>query len=75
MAVAGLLPELARTILTEVPAAAVTGYGDLVATNFAAFGWALGLNSALPVHVEGALVIPEDDRTERWPLVRLHAQR
>jgi len=36
-------------------------YHGLVAENFAAFGWALGLNSALPVQVEGALIIPEGD--------------
>ena len=54
-------PELAHAILTEVLGAAVTGYRDLVAENFAAFGWALGLNSALPVQVKGTLIIPEDD--------------
>jgi hypothetical protein len=57
----GYSPELTHAILTEVLSAAVTGYRDLVAENFAAFGWALGLNSALPVQVEGTLVIPEDD--------------
>jgi hypothetical protein len=57
----GYSSELAQAILTEVLGAAVTGYRDLVAANFAAFGWALGLNSALPVQVEGTLVIPEDD--------------
>lgn len=57
----GYSPELAHAILTEVLGAAVAGYRDLVAENFAAFGWALGLNSALPVTVEGTLVIPEDD--------------
>jgi hypothetical protein len=45
----GYSPELAHAILTEVLGAAVTGYRDLAAENFAAFGWALGLNSALPV--------------------------
>ena len=55
----GYSPELARTIMTEVLGAAVSGYRDLVAENFAAFGWALGLNSALPVQVEGRLIIPE----------------
>ena len=54
-------PELSRAITTEVLGDAVTGYRDLVAENFAAFGWALGLNSALPVRVEGTLVIPDDD--------------
>ena len=57
----GYSPELTHAILTEALDAAVTGYRDLVAENFAAFGWALGLNSALPVQVEGTLVIPEDD--------------
>ena len=55
----GYSPELAHAILTDVLPAAVTGYRDLVAENFAAFGWALGLNSALPVQVEGRLIIPE----------------
>jgi hypothetical protein len=54
-------PELSHAIMTEVLGAAVTGYRDLVAENFATFGWALGLNSALPVQVEGTLVIPDDD--------------
>lgn len=58
----GYSPELAHTILAEVLRAAVIGYRDLVAENFAAFGWALGLNSALPVQVEGTLVISEDDK-------------
>jgi hypothetical protein len=44
-----------------VLAAAVTGYRDLVTENFAGFGWALGLNSALPVLVEGTLVVPDYD--------------
>ena len=57
----GYSPELAHTILTEVLSAALTGYRDLVAENFAAFGWALGLNSALPVQVEGTLIMPADD--------------
>ena len=57
----GYSPELSHAITTEVLRAAVTGYRDLVAENFAAFGWALGLNSALPVQVEGTLVIPDDD--------------
>ncbi len=54
-------PELTHAVLTEVLSAAVTGYRDLVAENFACFGWALGLNSALPVQVKGTLAIPEDD--------------
>jgi hypothetical protein len=57
----GYSPELSRAITTEVLGAAITGYRDLVAENFAAFGWALGLNSALPVQVEGTPVIPDDD--------------
>ncbi len=57
----GYSPELTHAILTEVLGAAVTGYRDLVAENFAAFGWALGLNSALPVQVEGRLIIPQGD--------------
>ena len=60
LATAGL-SELSHAILTEVLRTAVTGYRDIVTENFAAFGWALGLNSALPVQVEGTLVIPEDD--------------
>lgn len=55
----GYSPELAHAILIDVLPAAVTGYRNLVAENFAAFGWALGLNSALPVQVEGRLIIPE----------------
>lgn len=54
-------PELSHAILTEILGAAVTGYRDLVTENFACFGWALGLNSGLPVQVKGTLAIPEDD--------------
>jgi hypothetical protein len=52
----GYSPELTQSILTEVLSAAVTGYRDLVAENFPGFGWTLGLNSILPVQVEGTLV-------------------
>jgi hypothetical protein len=54
-------PELTRAILTEVLRAAVTGYQGLVEENFAGFGWALGLNSVLPVRVEGTVIMPSDD--------------
>lgn len=54
-------PELTHKILTEVLGAAVTGYRDLIAENFGRFGWALGLNSALPVQVKGTLAMPQDD--------------
>jgi len=54
-------PALAHQIVTDVLEAAVIGYHDLVTENFAAFGWALGLNSALPVEVKGTLVVREDD--------------
>lgn len=54
-------PDLTRTILTKVLSDAVTGYRDLVDRNFAGFGWALGLNSVLPVHIEGAVAMPADD--------------
>ena len=57
----GYSPALAHSVVTDVLEAAVTGYRDLVAENFAAFGWALGLNSALPVEVKGTLVFREDD--------------
>ena len=53
-------PELTQAILTEVLRDAVTGYRDLVELNFAGFGWALGLNSVLPVHVEGAVAMHDD---------------
>ena len=58
--------------MTDVLGAAVTGYRDLVTENFAAFGWALGLNSALPVRVEGMLVIPDDDIDDKY--ASLHYQ-
>jgi hypothetical protein len=54
-------PELTHAILTEVLCDAVTGYRDLVDQNFAGFGWALGLNSVLPVRVEGTVAMPEND--------------
>lgn len=54
-------PELSHTITTDVLHAALTGYRDLVTENFTAFGWALGLNSALPVQVKGTLALPEGD--------------
>jgi len=57
----GYSPELAQQVVTDVLAAAVTGYRDLITENFARFGWALGLNSALPVLVEGTLVVLDDD--------------
>ena len=54
-------PELTRAILTEVLRAAVTGYQGLVEENFTGFGWALGLNSVLPVRVESTVIMPSDD--------------
>ena len=54
-------PELTHAILTGVLRDAVTSYRDLVDQNFANVGWALGLNSVLPVRVEGTVVMPEDD--------------
>ena len=51
--------------MTEILAVAVTGYRELVAENFPGFGWALGLNSILPVQVEGTLVIRQDDSDGR----------
>jgi hypothetical protein len=57
----GYSPALAHQVVTDVLEAAVIGYRDLVAENFAAFGWALGLNSALPVEIRGRLVVREDD--------------
>lgn len=54
-------PDLTRSILTEVMRDAVVGYRDLVDQNLAEFGWALGLNSVLPVRVEGTVTMPADD--------------
>jgi hypothetical protein len=54
-------PELTRAILTEGLRAAVTGYQGLVEENFTGFGWALGLNSVLPVRVESTVIMPSDD--------------
>lgn len=52
----GYSPELARSILAEILSAAVAGYRNLVTENFPGFGWALALNSILPVQVEGTLL-------------------
>jgi hypothetical protein len=52
---------LTHAVAVDVLRAAVTGYRDLVEHNFATFGWTLGLNSVLPVCVEGAVEMPEDD--------------
>jgi hypothetical protein len=54
-------PELTHAILTDVLRGAVIGYRDLVQHNLSGFGWALGLNGVLPVRIEGAVVMPEDD--------------
>jgi len=54
-------PTLTHAILTQVLRDAVTGYRDVVDQNFAGFGWALGLNSVLPVRVEGTVDMSEDD--------------
>lgn len=48
--------ELTALTLT----AAVTGYLDLVQTNFPAFGSALGLYSILPVEIRGTITQPPD---------------
>lgn len=65
----GYSSELSHAVMTDVLHAAVIGYRDLVSENFAAFGWALGLNSALPVEVEGALAIPEDDKDGEYTML------
>jgi hypothetical protein len=57
----GYSPELTRTIVIDVLRDAVNGYCDLVKENFANFGGTLSLNSVLPVCVEGAIEMPEDD--------------
>jgi hypothetical protein len=57
----GYSPELTRTTVIDVLRDAVNGYCDLVKENFANFGGTLSLNSVLPVCVEGAIEMPEDD--------------
>jgi hypothetical protein len=57
----GYSPELALEIVTGVLRDAVNGYRDLVEENFASFGGTLGLNSVLPVRVEGVIELPQDD--------------
>ncbi|MET9243886.1 hypothetical protein [Nonomuraea sp. NPDC003709] len=54
-------PDLTRTIVTHVFQDALTGYHDLVTTNFPAFGSALGLFSSLPLRAEGNIIIDVQD--------------
>jgi hypothetical protein len=46
-------PDITITLATEIVREALIGYRQLVETNFAAFGDALGLYSMLPVRAEG----------------------
>jgi hypothetical protein len=57
----GYSPELARTVVTGVLRDAVNEYRDLVTENSESFGGTLGINSVLPVRVEGAIELPLDD--------------
>ena len=59
-------PELTLAIAQDMMRAAVIGYRHLVENNFPTFGPALGLYGALPVRVEGQVVIPHDDTQGHW---------
>jgi hypothetical protein len=54
----GYSPKLAEELATEILTDAVTGYLDLVETNFPAFGSALGLYSILPTDIRGTITQP-----------------
>ncbi|MGQ4344017.1 hypothetical protein [Streptomyces sp. SAS_275] len=59
-------PELTLAITTDVLRDALTGYRDLVETNFPRFGHALGLYSIMPVQAEGMVVMPAEDDACAW---------
>ncbi len=63
---AGLLPELTRSITADVLRDALTGYRDLVELNFPRFGAALGLYSILPVRAEGVVALSPTSRSPPW---------
>ncbi|MEU8001510.1 hypothetical protein AB0B66_10155 [Catellatospora sp. NPDC049111] len=58
-------PELTLSIAQGVLRDALAGYRDLVETNFAAFGVALGLQSILPVRADGFVVRPDEGK-DAW---------
>jgi hypothetical protein len=51
---------LTLTVAHGVLRDALAGYRDLVETNFAGFGAALGLQSILPVRAEGFVIRPDE---------------
>jgi hypothetical protein len=57
----GYSPSLTLDITRRMLRDAVVGYRQLVELNFLSFAPALGLYTALPVRVEGMVVLPEDD--------------
>jgi hypothetical protein len=59
-------PELTRSITADVLRGALVGYRDLVETNFARFGAALGLYSVFPVRAKGFVIMPQPDDTQAW---------
>jgi hypothetical protein len=67
-------PELTLTLAEEIVREALIGYRQLVETNFATFGDALGLYSMLPVRVEGLVgrFADEDDASSVEMLLVLH---
>lgn len=56
----GYSPQLTLTIATSIVQEAMTGYLQLVQTNFPKFGDALGLYSILPAEIEGVIGRFED---------------
>lgn len=53
-------PQQTTALATDVLQAAVVGYRDLVRTNFPKFGPALGLQSVLPVQIDGIVEISDE---------------
>ncbi|MFF4422245.1 hypothetical protein ACFY04_15920 [Streptomyces sp. NPDC001549] len=60
-------PELTLSIATAVLRDALTGYRQLVETNFPRFGHALGLYSNLPARAKGLLILPGPAAPAAWP--------
>ncbi|MFJ7209290.1 hypothetical protein ACIQWR_37870 [Streptomyces sp. NPDC098789] len=59
-------PELTWSITTDVLRDALTGYRQLVESNFPRFGHALGLFSIMPVRVEGHVIMPAPGDSAAW---------
>ncbi|MFJ2753681.1 hypothetical protein [Streptomyces sp. NPDC087297] len=60
-------PELTLSIATAVLRDALTGYRQLVETNFPRFGHALGLYSILPARAQGFVIVTGADAPVEWP--------